>query len=483
MSGRSGAGASGPHVVVVGGGAAGLAAANDLADAGVRVTVLESRHLGGKIRTGVFAGRPVEEGPDAFLTSIPDVVDLARQVGLADQLVAPRTGRAHLVLDGRLVPLPSAQVLGIPADPEAKDLAAVLDPQAIDRLRSDRSAPGSPPSADDDESLGSFIRRRLGDQVADRLVGPLVGGINAGDIDRLSLAAVTPRIDALARSASEPSLVRAAASALAARPRDAGSPFLAPVGGLGSLVDALVASLRQRGVVLHDDAEVQAVERVDGQWSISIKGSQGGAEGARPLLADGIVLATPADVSARLLADAAPTSAARLASIRYASVALVVLAFDPDAFAASRDGSGFLVARSEGLLCTAASWSSTKWAHLAPERGDGTAVMRVSAGRSGDERAMDLDDADLVEALVDEVSRIMGGDQAPRASRVSRWPSSFPQYAPGHLAMIASVEAELATHNPSIVLAGATLRGVGIPAVVNSGRVAARRLVEVFGEP
>ncbi len=461
----------------MGGGIAGLAAAVTLVDAGAEVMVLEADRLGGKLRTVPFAGRAVDEGPDAFLARVPDAVDLARAVGLGDRLVAPQRGRAYVSQHGTLVPLPAAQVLGVPADPDAEDLAALLSPEAIARLHDDATTPGAPPAEGADPALGTFIRGRLGDEVADRLVDPLVGGISAGNIDELSLAAAAPQIDALARSTQDPGLVRAAA-AVRARPTTSDPVFLAPVDGMAALVDALVGGLRARGAVVFDDVTVRGLERQAGIWRvIADDAARDGVATEETFVLDGVVLAAPAGISGLIVQDHAPVAAAHLRAIRYASVALATFAFEPPSIAGPLEGSGFLVPRSEGLLCTAASWLSSKWERLAPEHGDGTVLVRASAGRSDDRRIAEMDDETLVGTLLEDLAATMGVHGAPAATHLRRWPSSFPQYAPGHLARVEAIEADLATGAPGIAVAGSALRGVGIPASIRSGVRAARRVI------
>jgi len=475
QAGRVGDG-RGPHVAVVGGGIAGLSAAWTLLGLGARVTLLEAEHPGGKLRTVAFAGRPLEEGPDAFLARVPDATRLAREVGIGDQLVAPATGRAFVQVDGTLVPLPSAQVLGVPADPDAADLAAMLTPAEITRLRSDCDEPGPPPAPGDDPTIGAFIRSRLGDAVAERLVGPLVGGINAGDIDALSLAAVTPQLDRLARLADEPSLVRAAARMRAAA-ATSGPVFFAPAGGMAALVDATVAAIVHAGGEIHDDVAVRSLERLERSWRVvADEPRRTGVATEMTFEADAIVLATPAPVSGSLIQDHAPTAGSHLGSIPHASVAIATFAFEPASVPRAADGSGFLVPRTEGTLTTAASWLSTKWERLAPDHGDGTFLIRVSAGRADDRRIAELDDAALLDRLADELGRVMGAD-APVARRLRRWPSALPQYTPGHLDRIAAIEADLASLTPPVAVAGCALRGVGIPASIASGRLAAERIM------
>lgn len=499
---------TGPLVAVIGGGIAGLAAAHRLLDAGASVIVLEADRFGGKLRTSTFAGRPVDEGADAFLARVPHAVELAIRVGLGDRLAAPATGRAMVFVDGRLVPLPARHVLGVPADPDADDLAAICPPAAIEALRRDLTAPGPPPSPDVDESIGAFIRRRLGDEILERLVAPLVGGINAGDVDALSLAAVTPQLDALVRSAATPSLVAAAAAAIASaataaptpRPNVEGSDghtgqtlhiwerveregrpkpvFLAPNGGMATFVEAVVADLRARGAALHDGVVARSLERLPNGWRVIADHSRGSGVATDSVYeVDAVVVAAPAPLTASIIQDHAPTAGMHLAAIQHASVALCTLSFHPHSLVRPLDGSGFLVPRTTGLLLTAASWSSTKWASLAPERGDGTVLVRASAGRADDRRIAELDDTALVERLTDDLAMTMGIASGPVATRVRRWPSSFPQYEVGHLARVGEIEADLAEHAPTLAVAGNALRGVGIPASIHSGQVAAARLL------
>ncbi len=449
------------RVVIVGGGIAGLAAAHHLADRpDVAVTLCDAGdRLGGKVRTADFAGVSLDLGPDAFLARRPEAVELCRELGLADELVAPATSAAYVWTRGRLRCLPEGLVLGVPTSWLALARSRVLSPLGLVRVALEPLVTG-PRSAGDDEALGAVVRRRLGHEVHRTLVDPLVGGINAGDTDRLSIDMTAP---ALAVARRQRSLVRGARGVTGRDGRDRGPAFLTLPGGLSRLVEVLSSRLTTSGVQVRTGAPVVALERpAEGGYRVRLASDV--------LEADAVIVATPAHVTAPLLAPHAPGAATTLAAIHYASVALVALAFPVAALARPLDGSGFLVARGEGRLMTACSWASSKWSHLDP--GD-QVVLRVSAGRAGDARAEALDDDALVARLALELRQALGIDVAPSEVCVTRWRRAFPQYAPGHLERMALAEAEVAAQLPGVALAGAALAGVGLPACIASGRRAA----------
>lgn len=439
------------EVTVVGGGIAGLAAARSLARAGLRIRLVEaSDRLGGKIETGRIAGVPIDAGPDAFLARRPEAVGLARELGLGDQLVSPAVGSALLLLDGELRPLPDGLVLGVPTDLDALAASGLVSPDGLARAAADLTGggPGLAP-ADHDCSVWDLVAERVGEEVAGRLVDPLLGSINASHTARLSAEVAAPQLLAAARQ--HPSLIeglrRQQRAVATTGPGPAAPVFHSVRGGLSLLVDALAADLRAAGV------EMVLGQRVEG-----IEGPT--------------VLATPAWESARLLADRAPETAAFLASVGYASVALVTLAYPAAAVPSQWAGSsGFLVPRGAGGLLTAASFGTSKWPHWAPA---GMVVVRASTGRLGDERFTALSDDSLAAALHGELAAFMGIDGEPAEVRVRRWLQSFPQHEPGHLTRLAEAEGALAASaGPVVALAGAALRGVGIPACIATGHAAA----------
>lgn len=460
------------HVAVVGGGIAGLAAAHELAGReGVTTTVLEaSPRLGGKVLTEPFAGTTLDCGPDAFLARRPEAVALCAELGIADRLEPPATGAAFLWARGRLRPIPTGTLLGLPTDVVAVARSGVLSPAGVARLA---LAPvlarrRTPLGAAQDQPIGQVVRRGLGHEVHERLVDPLVGGINAGDTDELSIDAVAPQLAAAARRSGD--LMAGARQVLAAAPApgpDGPAPvFYGLPGGMAGLVDALAIRLGAAGTQVRTGCPVDALERTGRGWRIA---TRGGAVDA-----DAIVLATPAHVAAPLLAPVDPEAAGVLEAVAHASVALVAFAWPEVAIRRPLVGSGFLVPRTEGLLMTACSWSSSKWHHV---EAPGMALLRVSAGRAGDVRADVMDDDELVGRLRVELATVMGTLGEPAEVRVTRWPDAFPQYAPGHLGRIAAVERSLADCAPGLALAGAALRGVGLPACIGSGRAAARAVV------
>ncbi len=473
-------------LAVVGGGISGLAAAWEGRRRGATVAVLEAGDRpGGKLRSSPLGGIDLDEAADAFLARVPEAVDLCAELGIAADLVSPATGSAYLWIGGALRRLPADQLLGIPTDLDALAATGLLTPAGMDRARRDLAAPDDRPAGGADESVGALVRRRLGDEVLDRLVAPLVGSIYAGDCDRMSLQVTAAQIAAARdRDPSDPSLVRAAA-ALRAQAIDTGRPvFLAPRGGVARLADALAAALgddvrpRSRVVGLHAEGTGWhlAVERGGGDGPPASPRPGGGGSGAGPapggdVVAGAVVLATPAFVSAPLLATVAPEAAAFLAGIDHASVALLGLAVPRDGIDHPLDGSGFLVARDAGLLLTACSWATAKWPHL--EVDPGVALLRASAGHDGDDRAAGLADGDLVAALVADLRATMGLRAEPDEVRLTRWPRSFPQPRPGHLAGVAAAERSLAAVSPRLAATGAWARGVGIPACIREARVAA----------
>lgn len=442
------------RVAVVGGGITGLATAWYLAKAGATVTVVEAgAWAGGKIRTGELAGVPVEAGPDTFLARVPWAVDLCRELGLGDELIAPATGKAFVWTGGRLAPLPGRQVLGVPTALRPLLRAGVLSSAGVARAALDLVLPAS--RFGPDPSVADVVGRRMGREVVERLVEPLVGGINAGRADRLSLAATARQIaDGAARHRSLVMGLRQAP------PAPAGPVFLGLTGGLQRLVDALAAGLDdvRLGVPVTSLARTAA-----GVYRLELPDGDG-------VEAEAAVLTVPSYAAAGLLSGLSPAAATALAAIRHASVVTVTLAYPPSALARPLDGAGMLVPRVDGRLLTACTWSTSKWPALAES---GMVMLRASAGRDGDERAMDMGDDEVVRRVNDELADAVGVRGRPKDALVTRWPNGFPQYDVGHQARVTSIEAALEADAPGVLVAGAAYRGLGIAACIEAAQRAA----------
>lgn len=473
--------AAGPRVVVVGAGIAGLAAAYALrrdGPPGLRVTVLDGAgQLGGKLRASPFAGLEVDEGAETFLTRVPEAAQLAAAAGLGEDLVHPVTNAAGVVVGGSVRPLPAGTLLGVPADLAALRAAGVLSEPALAAVQAEPGRPGEPLTGD--VSVGEYVGRRLGREVVDRLVDPLLGGVYAGRADRLSLRATVPalaeRLGSPPGPEGVPSLVAAARSALAPGSGPTGPAFASLRGGLGRL-PAAVARAAAADVRLG-----LPVRRIDRLADGPDGGPGGGLAGAgrfrlvagpvsdpTELTADAVVVAVPAAKAAPLLAGLAPAAAADLAAIEYASIAIVTLGFAAAAVTRPPAGSGLLVPAAEGTAVKAVTYSSAKWSHLA---GGEVLVLRASVGRHGDERVLHRDDADLVGLVAAEVAALTGL-AAPVTDRVSRWGGALPQYGVGHTDRVARIRAAVAAV-PGLAVCGAAYEGVGVPACIRSGSAAA----------
>lgn len=445
------------RVAIIGGGITGLAAAWELKH-DAKLTVFDPGPLGGGIRTTPFQGRQIDEGPDAFLTRVPDAVELCREVGVADELVAPSAGRAAIWWGERLCPLPEGLVLGVPSRLASVARSGVLSPVGMARAALDLAMPRRR------RPVGLTVRQlvadRLGAEVADRLVDPLVGGIHAGWTGDLGAEETVPQ---LATAASQS---RSLLLGLRRLPRAAPttSMFLAPRDGLGRLVDVIVQLLDEAGVRFVREA-VASVDSLGREVRL--------APAAEHF--DAVVVATSSRVASRLLG---PDEMGPLAALPTASVALVTA--EVKGAELPPDLSGFLVPRSTNRLITACSFGSNKWPHWA---GEGTSIVRVSAGTYRDTSAMRLPDDELVDRLLDELQDALHQSLDVSAVRVSRWFDAFPQYLPGHTDRVASVEDRLRRVSPRVRLAGASYHGSGIPACISSGRNAARSLRELVTAP
>jgi len=466
------------RLAVIGGGISGLAAAWEAisGDPSWSVTLIESSpRLGGKIATEEFAGIEVDMGPDSFLARVPAAAQLAREVGLGDELVAPATGQAWLWARHRLRALPTGLVLGVPADVAALARSSVLPRSAAARAALDLVLPGRPVGAGEDIAIGELIRRRMGSTVQLGLVDPLLGGINAGHTDRLSAAVVAPQLLAAARR--DRSLLRGlraagtsgtASGAVTSTTGAAAPVFLTVRGGLQRLVEALGRQIAASpgSEVITGEAAVGLERGVDNGWSVRLTGG-------RSVECAAVVMACPPAAAAPLLAPLSPPAATSLRLITTSSVALTLLAYPETTLPAPLVGSGFLVPRTERRVLTAASWLGPKWPHLATP---GRVLIRASAGRVDDGRALAMDDDQLTDRVHMELASAMGLRRKPLEVRVHRWPDAFPQFAVGHLDMVAGLEARISRDAPGVALAGAALRGVGIAACITGGRAATARL-------
>ncbi len=469
------------RVVVIGAGITGLTAAFTLAtrQPGLDVTVIEAaERVGGKILTTPFAGRPIDCGADAFLARVPEAVELCTELGLGGVLTSPRQRSALVWSGGTLRRLPTGLVLGVPTDFDALAASGIVSEEGVARavadLHRDEWPDGPPPAdpeGDGDCSVGALVRSRLGDEVFERLVSPLLSGVNAGNADDLSLAAGAAQLAAAARRG--PSLVTALREQQRAA-LEGGADASAPVFygipvGTQTLTDLLLSRLTMAGVTVHLGCPATALHRgTDTAWIVDTP--------LGPLSADRVVLSAPAPVAARLLDPLVPDVAAGLGDLEYASVAMTTMAVARSALARPLDASGFLVADSDRLpTLSACSWASAKWAHLDDPD---VAVLRVSAGRFGDTSALALEDEDLVAALTADLATTMGLSAPPTAWRVTRWSDGLPQFRPGHLARVREWRQRVDDVASGLALAGAAYDGLGVPACIRQGRRAAEAVLD-----
>ena len=491
------------QVVVVGAGISGLACAHRLhrLRPDVDVTVLEaSTRTGGKIHTTPFAGRLVDEAADAFLARVPAAVALARELGLEEQFVTPAVRRAFVYRHGTLHPFPDGQVLGVPTDLDALRASGVISAAGVDRAALDLTLPADmegAPAPGEDETVGALVRRRLGDEVFEALVGPLLSGVNAGNADHLSVQTGAAQLAAAVRD--QPSLIaglRAQRAAALAGGADPDAPvFYGLRDGSQGLTDALAAALPPGSI--RTRTSVAAVAPADGGgYNVVLGPAHTGTDPDEPhdvdlLHADAVVLATPAWATATILRALQPDIAIELDELEWSSVVMVTLAVARRSIAHPLDASGFLVAGNEPLTMTACSFSSSKWAHLAPaadaEPGSSadTVLLRTSAGRHPDTTALALDDATLVGTIRDELVTAIGLDPAvglgADRARVTRWRRSLPQYRPGHRARAEAWRDGLRTSWPGLWLTGASYDGLGIPACITDADTTARQVANALG--
>lgn len=463
------------HVIIVGGGISGLAAAEHLSrqEPRLRVTLLESRsRLGGHIRTEQRDGFIMEAGPDVLLAAKPAAIDLAKRVGLESRLVgtSPAARGSYVWTRHGLVRMPEGMTGLVPSRARPFIATSLLSPANKLRVGVEYFIP--PRRDDADESVESFVVRRLGRGMYDRFAEPLLSGISAGDGARLSMATMFPQLRALEREHG--GLVRGMMASRRSSPREprpvaTSSPFVSFPGGLRELVEAVARAITERDPVgdrvrLRARSAVHAIQRADDGFAVEL------ATGAT-MFADAVILATPAYVASSIVEPLSAELAERLGEIEYESTATVSLAFAGAAVPRPLDGTGYVVPRKLGggravLACT---WASAKFEGRAPK---GYALFRVFLGGAKRPLPSGAPDDELRAIALQEMRDVMGITAPPVLCRVDRFDRAMPQYHVGHLDRVATI-ASLASRVPGLYLAGAAYGGVGIPDCISSGTRAA----------
>ena len=469
--------------VVIGGGISGLSSAFYLLrEAKSRgreavVTLVDpSERIGGKINTLRKNGFVIEKGPDSFLARKTPIIDLARDLGIAHELVGtnPAAKKTYILHNGKLHPMPPGLVLGIPTEIAPFAMSKLLSWGGKLRASMDFFKPASRETGD--ESLGDFLSRRLGSEVMERVAEPLLAGIYAGELRKLSLQATFPQFrEAERKHGSLIRGMRANKRKAAAAPSNTAnlpaavknSVFMTFRGGLATMVDALNNALAgiERRLGVKAVAFRQNDPETEGEHAAPYEVLLGSGE---ILEADGIIITAPAFDAAELLEPHMNVDA--LKAVRYVSVANVVMAFDKADFGVDFDGSGFVVPRSEGTTITACTWTSAKWLHSSPRD---KVLLRCYVGRSGDEEVVDLPDDQLTDAVRRDIRSVMGITAEPLFTEITRLHRSMPQYPVGHLQETAKLRTKLRSEMPGVWITGAAFDGVGLPDCIRQGKEAA----------
>jgi protoporphyrinogen/coproporphyrinogen III oxidase len=458
------------RIAVVGGGISGLAAAHRLVELAPRDEVVlfeEQNRLGGVLETIHEDGFQIEQSADNFITTFPWAVDLCKRLGLSDNLVQtnPQFRRTFVVRRGRLRPLPDGFLMMAPSRMWPLATTPILSPLGKARAAMEYFIP--PRAGESDESMAGFVRRRLGREVFQRLVEPLISAVYAADMEKLSLLATMPRFRQMEKEHG--GLIRAMRKQMrsARQPQTQSGPrysmFVTLEEGLSSLVAAIAAKLPDDAIRL--ETPVARIDQTVGTWTLTL------GDGTTETF-DGLILATPSHVAARLLGSVDDELSRQLGGILHSGTAIVTVAYNRDQIAHPMDGMGFVVPSIERRPILAGSFSSQKYTHRAPE---GKTLIRVFAGGDQNPQMAEMEDERLVPLVREELAVLLGIKGDPIYHTVAHWPGTMPQYHVGHLELVERIQA-LVSRLPNLAVAGNAFTGVGIPHCIHTGELAAEAI-------
>ncbi|MTT30501.1 protoporphyrinogen oxidase [Terrilactibacillus sp. BCM23-1] len=450
-------------MAIIGGGITGLSAAfrlqkmMDETKEEVDVTIIEaSNRFGGKIETLQREGFTIERGPDSFLKRKREALDLVEELGLSDQLVSNNLGKAYILKNRELHPIPEYSFMGVPSLLKPLLDSSLLSEDGKARALNDLFIPPYPPF--DDMSVGDFFAGRLGQEMVDDIINPLLSGIYAGDLYKLSLRATLPQFIELEKRTG--SLILGAKQVLPKNKKKT-SQFATLKNGLSSLVDRLVDAIR---FPMLKNACVTRIEKMNGRYKIVLKNGE-------TLVADGIVFTLPHEKTQDILSDCPYLKQPNAEPCT--SVGTVAMAFDAAQVTIQKEGTGFVASNKEPSAITAATYTHLKWPHTTPS---GKALIRCYVGKKGDEAILDESDEIIIQNSLDNLKDVVDIDGNPEFSVVTRLRESMPQYVVGHTQWLKQIEETLGHDYPHVYLAGASYDGVGLPDCIRQGNKAAKRL-------
>jgi protoporphyrinogen/coproporphyrinogen III oxidase len=459
-----------PHVVIAGAGMTGLSAAyylqKTLKEKGQKwqITLLEaSGRLGGKVKTLVRDGFVMEQGPDSFLERKKSAFELAKDLGLEDQLVRNQTGQAYILHKDELLPIPEGAVMGVPTRIMPFALTPLVSPAGKVRAAADLVLPRSNVAEGDDRSVGSFFRHRLGSEVVDRIIEPLLSGIYAGDIDQMSLMSTFPQYAEMEKKYRSMILGMKSMRPPKAKSDKPKGAFLTLKNGLQAMVEELEAQLQEVRVIKEE--QLKRVEKQEQKYRLYL-------EQGEPLEADAVILALPHEVNREILGQA---DFLKPLNDRPTSVATVLLAFSEEEAPKTKEGTGFLIPRVEPYTITACTWTHKKWPHTTPP---GKALLRCYVGRAGDEEIVYKSDEEIVEVVLSDLKRITAFNGEPEFTHVTRWKKAMPQFVVGFPDWLKQLKEQMSVHYPGVFMAGSSYGASGIPDCISHGKKAVQDVIE-----
>ena len=458
-------------IIIIGGGIAGLAAAFRIQreikeGANLECILLEgSNHFGGKISTEKLDGFIIERGPDSFISQKPAAIQLCKQLGLEDRLTGTNPGApsTFVYTGGKLVTMPDGLSLMIPTKFLPFALTPLFSLPGKIRMAFDLLIPKKQDNGD--ESLASFVRRRMGEEALNKMAEPMLAGIYASDPEKMSITSTFPMFvetEKKYRSLILGMLARKKAMLMNAvkRPSSAYSLFMTLKDGLGEMVDAVIK--KSPDIQFKSGTKVVGIERNKEKWHLKL---DDGSENQ----VDAVIVATPGTVTAKLLQNITPDSAELLNSIHYVSTATVTLGYKKEGFSHSLDGFGFVVPKAEGCSILACTWTSSKFPHRAPKD---YVMLRCYVGGALQEEIAEKDTETLETLVRKDLQQIMGITETPVFCKVFKNNKSNVQYHVNHSQKIDSIMEDLKNY-PGLFLAGSAYRGIGIPDCIQNGNLAA----------